>query len=88
MDDSSQAALEVAHRTRADPGSLSQPFLSQPGRPAQALESRAQLLVNQIGDLNGEQVSWCGEQPVTIISLDPGGNTIHPTVRRSSSDEP
>ena len=56
MDDRPESALEVAHRARADAGSLCQPFLGQPRRFPQALESAAKVLIDviQIGDLNGE----------------------------------
>ena len=56
MDDRPEPALEVAHRARADAGSLCQPFLCQPRRFPQALESAAKVLIDviQIGDLNGE----------------------------------
>ena len=56
MDDRPESALEVAHRARADAGSLCQPFLGQARRIPQALESGAKVLIDviQIGDLNGE----------------------------------
>ena len=56
MDDRPDSALEVAHRSRADAGSLGQPFLRQPRRISEALEGGPQVLIDviQIGDLNGE----------------------------------
>jgi predicted ester cyclase len=60
MDERPQAPFDIAHGARADAGSFRELLLRHAGRQAQALQGGAEGLVDvaQIGDSNGDLVSW------------------------------